>query len=329
MAPEAMAQVLRQLRGSFPAERHPDLLVGLQVSDDAAVYRLNAETAVIQTLDFFTPIVDDPYAYGAVAAANALSDVYAMGGEALLALNICCFPADLPGEVKAEILRGGAEKVAEAGAVIAGGHTVDDPEPKYGLAVTGVVHPDGVLTKAAARPGDRLLLTKPLGTGVIATALKRDRARESHVQEAVTSMTRLNRAASRLLSADGVRACTDVTGYALLGHAREMAERSGVAMRLQAGAVPLLPGTEGYAAAGIFPGGTSRNARFYGEAVRFEEAVGAEMRRVFFTPETSGGLLAAVPAAVAPQLLERFREAGEPCWQIGEVLEGEGLLVVV
>ena len=220
MGPEALAQVLRPLQNMFRAEDYPELLVGLEISDDAAVYKINDEVAVIQTLDFFPPVVDDPYDYGAIAAANAMSDVYAMGGEVVLALNICGFPPDLPPDVVTEILRGGAEKVAEAGGIIAGGHTLDDKEPKYGLAVMGFVHPDCVAAKAGARPGDVLILTKPLGVGIITTALKGQVAEPGHVEAAVESMKKLNRRAARLMQSVGVNACTDVTGFALLGHAQ-------------------------------------------------------------------------------------------------------------
>jgi selenide,water dikinase len=226
MGPEPLVQVLRPLSGMFPAKEYPNLLVGLEVSDDAAVYRISDELAIVLTLDFFAPVVDDPYDYGAIAAANAMSDVYAMGGEAVLALNICGFPIDLPSEMVGEILRGGAEKVAEAGAVLAGGHTVIDKEPKYGLAVVGFVHPDHIATKAAAKAGDVLVLTKPLGMGLIATALKAGIAKPSHVRAAVEVMKTLNRKAARLMQRVGIDAVTDITGFALLGHAQEIAEKA-------------------------------------------------------------------------------------------------------
>jgi selenide,water dikinase len=219
MGPEALAHVLRPLQQMFHAERFPALLLGLEVTDDAAVYKVADDLAVVQTLDFFAPVVDDPYDYGAIAAANAMSDVYAVGGEVVLALNICGFPGKLPDGVTAEILRGGAEKVLEAGGVLAGGHTVEDREPKYGLAVMGTVHPDRILAKGGARAGDALVLTKPLGVGVITTAAKRDATAPEHVAVAVESMKRLNRTAARLAQRIGVHACTDVTGFGLLGHA--------------------------------------------------------------------------------------------------------------
>jgi selenide,water dikinase len=301
--------------------------VGLEVSDDAAVYQINDQVAVIQTLDFFPPVVDDPYDFGAIAAANGMSDVYAMGGEVVLALNICAFPVDLPLEVIAEILRGGAEKVAEAGGVIAGGHTLNDKEPKYGLSVMGLVHPDRVLTKAGARPGDVLVLTKPLGVGIITTALKGQAADPAHVAAAVESMKRLNRQAARVIQQVGVHACTDVTGFALLGHAYEMAEKSGVQLRFHLERLPFLAGALQYAEQQLFPGGTSNNQRAYEHAVRFGPGISEEMQWLLYTPETSGGLLVAVPPERLDTLTGLFADAGHPCWVVGDVVEGEGVKV--
>ena len=301
--------------------------MGLEVSDDAAVYQINDQVAVIQTLDFFPPVVDDPYDFGAIAAANGMSDVYAMGGEVVLALNICAFPADLPLEVIAEILRGGAEKVAEAGGVIAGGHTLNDKEPKYGLSVMGLVHPDRVLTKAGARPGDVLVLTKPLGVGIITTALKGQAADPAHVAAAVESMKRLNRQAARVIQQVGVHACTDVTGFALLGHAYEMAEKSGVQLRFHLERLPFLAGALQYAEQQLFPGGTSNNQRAYEHAVRFGPGISEEMQLLLYTPETSGGLLVAVPPERLDTLTGLFADAGHPCWVVGDVVEGEGVKV--
>jgi len=328
MGPEALAQVLRPLQNMFRAEEYPELLVGLEISDDAAVYKINDEVAVIQTLDFFPPVVDDPYDYGAIAAVNAMSDVYAMGGEVALALNICGFPPDLPPEVIVEILRGGAEKVAEAGGVLAGGHTLDDKEPKYGLAVMGLVHPDRVLAKAGARLGDALVLTKPLGVGIITTALKGQVADPAHVAAAVESMKRLNRQAARLVQQVGVHACTDITGFALLGHGYEMAEKSGVRLRFYVGKLPFLDGALEYAEDWLFPGGTCNNERAYEHAVRFEPGITEEMRQLLYTPETSGGLLIAVPSERLEELTTIFSVEGQEHWTIGEVVEGEGIEVV-
>ena len=328
MGPEVLAQVLRPLQNMFRAEDYPELLVGLEISDDAAVYKINDEVAVIQTLDFFTPVVDDPYDYGAIAAANAMSDVYAMGGEVVLALNICGFPPDLPPDVVTEILRGGAEKVAEAGGIIAGGHTLDDKEPKYGLAVMGFVHPDCVAAKAGARPGDVLILTKPLGVGIITTALKGQVAEPGHVEAAVESMKKLNRRAARLMQSVGVNACTDITGFALLGHAQEMAEKSGVGIRFHLEKLPFLEGARGYAEDWLFPGGACRNQEHYTPQVRFALGIPEEMQMLLFTPETSGGLLIAVPAEKLEELTTLFSAEGQEHWVIGEVVEGEGIEVV-
>jgi selenide,water dikinase len=329
MGPETLAQVLRPLREMFRPGDFPDLLVGLEVSDDAAVYRINDEVAIIQTLDFFTPVVDDPYQYGAIAAVNAMSDVYAMGGEMVLALNIAAFPPDLPIEVTQAILKGGADKVAEAGAVLAGGHTIDDKEPKYGLAAMGIIHPDRILTKAGARPGDTLVLTKALGVGIITTALKGEVAEPEHVEAAVKSMLRLNRGAARIIQQAGVKGCTDITGFALLGHGQEMAEKSGVRLHFHLSDLPFLPGALRYADESLFPGGACRNEDAYGPHVTFDPAIPAEIRTLLFTPETSGGLLVAVPHDRMDELRARFRQAGEPFWVVGEVLEGEGIAVTI
>ena len=329
MGPETLAQVLRPLQDIFPADRFPNLLVGLRVSDDAAVYRINDEIAIIQTLDFFPPVVDDPYDYGAIAATNAMSDVYAMGGEVVMALNICGFPEKLPAEVLSEILRGGAEKVAEAGGVLAGGHTVDDAEPKFGLSVMGIIHPAQVLTKADARPGDVLVLTKPLGVGIITTALKGEVADPAHVAAAVESMKKLNRQAARLVRQVGVHACTDITGFALLGHGYEMAEKSGVQLRFYLDKLPFLDGAVAYAKQWLFPAGTCSNERAYEQGVTFAPDVSEEMQQLLYTPETSGGLLVSVAPEKADALRSLFAEAGHPCWVVGEVLEGEGVRVLV
>src|SRR4051812_23514824 len=251
MGPLDLAHVLRLLT----PHAHPALLVGLETSDDAAVYQLDAETALVQTLDFFPPIVDDPYQFGAIAAANALSDIYAMGGHPILGLNIVAWPEDLDRTILAALLQGGADKVAEAGAIVAGGHTVTDREPKFGLAVTGLVHPQRLLTKGGAAPNDILVLTKPLGTGLITTAARADRARPAHLAAAVAGMLQLNRAASEALVACEVRAATDITGFGILGHAAEMAQASGTQLIIEADEVPVLPGAEEYAEAGISTGG--------------------------------------------------------------------------
>jgi selenide,water dikinase len=314
------------LQQIFREERFPDLLVGLGSPDDAAVYRLSDEQALIFTLDFFTPIVDDPYIYGAVAAANAMSDVYAMGGQVLLALSIAAFPPQLPAAAVSEILRGAAEKVAEAGGVIAGGHTIDDKEPKFGLAVAGTVHPGRVVRKGGALPGDVLLLTKPLGSGLIATAAKGDAADPADLEATIVSMLRLNRRAAELAQQVELHAMTDVTGFSLLGHACEMAEQSRAGLLLRVDALPFLPGAHRYAGEWLFPGGTFNNRRAFEAQVAFHGQE-AETQALLFTPETSGGLLIALPPGAAGQLESLYREAGEPAWRVGSVVEGEGVQV--
>ncbi len=285
--------------------------------------------ALIFTADFFAPVVDDAYTYGAIAAANSMSDVYAMGGEVLMALNITCLPPDMPPEIAGAILRGGADKVAEAGGILVGGHTMDDKEPKYGLAVVGLVHPDRVITKAGARPGDLLVLTKPLGTGVITTALKAEAAEEEHVRAAVEVMLRLNRNASRAMQEVGVSAATDITGFGLLGHALDIAIMSGVKLRLYHERIPFLPGARDYAEQWLFPGGAHSNERFFHPRVRFLSGLEDEEQLLLFDPQTSGGLLIAVPGERAPELVAKLREKGDGHWVIGEVVEGDGIIEVI
>jgi len=325
--------VLRPLAGLFQAEDYPDLLVGLGSPDDAAVFRLNAEQAIIETADFFPPVVDDPYTFGAVAAANALSDVYAMGGRPLFALNLAAFPEDMPPEVIGEILRGGAEKLREAGAALAGGHTVTDQEPKYGLAVTGLVHPDRILTKGGARPGDALVLTKALGTGVITTAHKRDLVQPEELAAAIASMVHLNRAASEAAQATpGVHAMTDITGFGLLGHAHEMAHLGNVAFTLHYAALPWLPGARRLGEAGVFPGGGERNEDYFSQWVRYAPTLDlpAWEQRLLHDPQTSGGLLIAVAEQNQGELLRRLWDAGEEAHTIGGVVgAGEGEVELV
>jgi selenide,water dikinase len=325
MGPAALAQVLR----SLTLHTSPNLLVGLGVPDDAVVYRVADDLALVQTVDFFPPIVDDPYTYGAIAAANALSDVYAMGARPILALAIAAFPEDLPAAVLAAILQGGADKVAEAGAVIAGGHTVVDKEPKYGLSVTGLVHPARITPKAGARPGDRLLLTKPLGTGVISTAHKHGVVGEDELAAAVASMLHLNRRAAELAAEVGVHSATDITGFGLLGHAAELARNSGVGLVLHSASIPVLPGALDHARAGVLPGGLARNREFLtkDDYVQFTDEVDEVLANLLFDPQTSGGMLFALPADAATTLQSRMHEAGEPCWEIGEVVEGAGIEV--
>ncbi len=345
MGPGDLAQVLRPL----VPHSHPNLIIGLAPGDDAAVYLLNERQALVQTLDFFPPIVDDPYTFGAVAAANSMSDVYAMGGEVTLALNIAAFPTDLDKSILTAILQGGGDKVREAGGVIGGGHTVTDPEPKYGLCVTGLADPAHIMTKRGARPGDRLLLTKPLGTGVITTAAKNDRATPAHLQGAVDSMLRLNGPASRVFRWAGVRACTDITGFGLLGHASEMAEAGNVCFVIQASAAPLLDGALDYIKAKQIPGGSDRNRDYLlsGDPVTSNEpeaahptgsqtlvrvhadkSISRDLLTLLFDPQTSGGLLAAIAPDRVAQVRTALEDQGVGVWEIGEVGKGRGVSVV-
>lgn len=325
MGPGALANVLAALR--LPTS--PNLLIGLEVSDDAAVYQINADTAIVQTVDFFPPIVDDPYTFGAIAAANALSDIYAMGAQPILALAVAAFPDDLATEILTAILQGGADKVAEAGAALAGGHTVTDREPKYGLCVTGTVHPARITPKAGAQPGDRLLLTKPLGTGLITTAIKNDRGDPAHLDAAIASMLRLNRRAAELSQRVAIHSATDITGFGLLGHAAEIARNSGVGMRFSVSRLPALPGARAYAAAGIFPGGLERNLTFLEQDgyVRYAVTLEHADRLLLYDPQTSGGLFFAAPPAAAAELQGIFAAEGEDLWEIGEVTAEVGITI--
>jgi selenide,water dikinase len=326
MAPGDLQEVLAGLRRpvGLSAEAERNLLVGLGRADDAAVYRLAPDLAIVETVDFFPPVVDDPWTWGAVAAVNAMSDVYAMGGEVLFALAVAGFPRDFDKAVIAEVFRGGAEKVAEAGGVIGGGHTVVDAEPKYGLCVTGRVHPDRVFIKGGLRPGDRLFLSKPLGTGVITTAAKNEQAPADVLDAAVSSLLRLNRVASRVAGEFGATGATDITGFGLLGHAGEMIEASGAGMIMSAERLPLLPGALGLAAAGHFSGGMTRNRRyldgFLGSRLQIDAAVPPALVGLLTEAETSGGLLFSIAPARADGVLGAFAAAGESCWEIGEVL---------
>ncbi len=286
-----LAYVLRQL--TPPGD--PNLLVGADPADDAAVYRLNDDLALVQTVDFFTPIVDDPYTFGQIAAANSLSDVYAMGAQPLTALNIVGFPIkSLPAQVLGEILRGGADKAREAGVPIVGGHTIDDTEPKYGLSVTGTVHPQRFITARGGRAGDVLVLTKPLGTGTISTALKAGSATTTHVDQAVRWMTTLNRAASSAMLMAGAHAATDITGFGLLGHLLDLCQASRVGALIDSAAIPFLPGALGYAQQGFVPGGTQTNLSYVNPFVEFG-GTDESVQTILGDPQTSGGLLVALP----------------------------------
>ena len=298
--------MLRQL----PTTSDPNLLVGIGTADDAAVYRLNDDVALVQTVDFFPPIVDDPYVFGEVAAANALSDVYAMGGAPLLALNIVGFPAALPKDILVQILKGGAAKTREAGVLIVGGHTVDDAEPKYGLAVTGTVRPGAQVTNAGARPGDALVLTKPIGSGIITTAGKQQAVDAPLLDQAVAMMSTLNDAASRAMVRVGVNACVDVTGFGLVGHLREVVEASGVGARLAVGRIPVLDGVRRLLDRGIAPGGTRRNLESTLGAVAWSPSLTEEERLLVCDAQTSGGLLISVPEERTDELLRELKAGG-------------------
>ena len=301
-----------------------DLLIGAAEGDDAAVLRLDDGRALVLTTDFFTPIVDDPADWGRIAAANALSDVYAMGGRPLFAVNLAAWPGDgLDIAILGQVLRGGAQVAAQAGCFVAGGHTIDDPVPKYGLAVVGLADPDALLTIDRAAPGDQLILTKAIGTGVIATALKRGAAPAEAIQAAVASMTLLNADASRAALTAGVRAATDVTGFGLLGHLHRMLAASGAAARINAAAVPLLPGAAALAAAGFVSGGTRANTERMRGFAAIDAAVPADLAVLLHDAQTSGGLLLAAPPAAAPALLGELRAQGLPAAGIGEVIQGE------
>lgn len=326
MAPGDLQEVLEGLKRprGVSAEAERNLLVGLGRADDAAVYRLAPDLAIIETVDFFPPVVDDPWTWGAVAAVNAMSDVYAMGGEVLFALAVAGFPRDLDKAIITEVFRGGAEKVAEAGGIIAGGHTVVDAEPKYGLCVTGRVHPDHVLIKGGLRAGDRVFLSKPLGTGVITTAAKNEAAPADALQGAVDSMLKLNRVAARVAREFGATGATDITGYGLLGHAAEMIEASGAGLALSAARLPLLPGALALAEAGHFSGGMKRNRRHLdtvlGPRLTIDPTVHTTLAALMAEAETSGGLLFSITPDRAGGALDAFATAGESCWEIGEVL---------
>ncbi len=319
--------MLRPIQNIFRKEDYPDLLVGLESPDDAAIWRLDEARALVVTTDFFTPVVDDAYDYGAIAAANSLSDVYAMGGEPFLALNIAALPPQLPQEILSEILRGGAETARQAGVVIAGGHTIQDKEPKYGLVVIGFVHPQKMLTKAGLRPGDLLALTKPLGFGVTTTALKQQKAAPEDVAEVVSWMKRLNREASRLAVEHGLRAATDITGFSLLGHALEMAKASGLGLEIEFDRIPFTTAARHYAALFTFPGGAHDNRLYFGQWVTFDPPRPEEEQMLLFDPQTSGGLLLGIP----PEKLTAFEQACKAqdvfLAIIGRAVEGQGIRV--
>lgn len=287
------------------------MLVGLERGDDAGVYKLSDDLAIIQTVDFITPIVDDPHTFGQVAAANALSDVYAMGGRPLTAMNVVCFPVKSQDiSVLNAILRGGLTKMHEAGVTLVGGHSVEDDELKYGLAVTGVVHPLKMVTRDGARVGDRLILTKPLGTGLVSTAVKGGMAEQQTIDRVAGLMTALNRTASELMTEAGCHACTDITGFGFLGHASGMVEDSSLGMEVSVSAIPTLPEAKGFAEMGLVPAGTYRNREFRSDMIETAGDISDDVMNILFDPQTSGGLLIAVPAETAGVLLQNLHQRG-------------------
>lgn len=320
-----MAQVLCQL----PKTIDENLIVGIDTSDDAAVYKINEDIALIQTVDFFTPVVDDPYTFGQIAATNSLSDIYAMGGEPKLAMNIICFPTCLSPNIMAEILKGGYDKVAEANALLIGGHTIEDDEPKYGLSVSGFIHPSKVLTNCNAQIGDVLILTKPIGVGVVNTAIKAQLADEETYKKAVKIMTTLNKFAKDAMLEVGVNSCTDITGFGLLGHTLEMAEGSGVTIKLFSNKIPVIPKAIEYAQMGLIPAGAYSNMSFIGEKVSFSENVAGEIRDLLYDPQTSGGLLISVAKDKAEKLLLLLENSPTEYGVIGEVTEKRDKYIIV
>ena len=307
----------------MPLIQDPNLLMGIESLDDAGVYKLNDDLAIIQTIDFFTPIVDDPYDFGQITAANALSDIYAMGGKPLTAMNVVCFPINkLDITILKDILRGGLDKLREAEVTLVGGHSIDDAELKYGLSVTGTVHPERVVTTYGARAGDRIILTKPLGTGIISTALKAGEASKETAAMITKSMASLNKTASELMQQTGPHACTDVTGFGLIGHAINIARESNAGIKIYSHKLPIFPEIQEFTNIGLIPGGLHRNAEFYSKSVHFSETIPQYMKDVLFDPQTSGGLLISVSAESAAGLLDRLHEAGvKDAVIVGEVID--------
>lgn len=327
IGPQELTDTLRHFTSDELGVGREGLLVGLELPDDALVYQIDSERAFIQTVDFFPPIVDDPYSYGAIAAANATSDIYAMGGEVLWALNIVAFPDNLSLHILSLILQGGADKIMEAGGFIGGGHSIRDDEPKFGMCVTGLVSPRSIWLKGGAKKGDVLFLTKPLGTGLIVSAAKQGQVKGAHVESAITSMMLLNRNAAACLHHFVPSAVTDITGFGILGHAWEMAEQSSARLELHASSIPVLDGTLEYAQAGIRTSAHTRNKAYLGDKVKFNHVLNPEMEAVLFDPQTSGGLLISIHPDHAEELRHSFLEEQMPIWNIGKVCEGVGVIV--
>lgn len=318
MGPGDLAQVLSKL----PKFNNDKVLVGLDTSDDGAIYKLDDNTAIIQTLDFFTPIVDDPYSFGEIAAANAISDIYAMGGEVIMAMNIVAFPDFLEPEILEEILKGGANKIMEAGGVLVGGHTIKDDVPKYGLSVTGLVHPDKIFTNRGAKAGDVLILTKRIGTGIINTAIKRKVASEENVKEVENSMKALNKKAKEVMENFNISSCTDITGFGLLGHMLEMTSESDISFEIDTENIELFNDTIQYAKEGYVPGGAKNNRAYFSDKIDLG-SISDEMINILFDPQTSGGLLISIPGDKKDEILAAFREKNmeTPVFEIGRVVE--------
>jgi len=330
LAPEALAQVLRPLLDQvIDNDIDPRLIVGLEQPDDAVIYRLNGDLHLVVSVDFFGPVVNDAYTYGAIAAANSISDIYAMGGEPFLALNLASFPADMPPQVASAILQGGAEKAREAGVIVAGGHTMDEKEPKYGMVLLGTITPERMLLKSGARAGERLVLTKPLGSGIITTCIKADLTSPDMVAEVTDWMLRLNRDAISAVHATHAQAATDITGFGFLGHAVEMARESGLRFRVYADSIPILDAARQFAEEWLFPGGTASNERYFKQWVDFAPGIADKERFLLFDPQTNGGILASIPADEIELFATRCQELQQPCWEIGEVIQGEPGIEVV
>ncbi len=315
----------------LPLEKHPRLLVGMETADDAGVFQISEETALVQTVDFITPIVDDPFLFGQIAATNSLSDVYAMGGRPLTAMNVVCFPGrSLDPAILTNILRGGLSKIHEAGAVLVGGHTVEDAELKYGLSVTGTIHPQKIMTNRAAQAGDVLVLTKALGTGILSTANKAGLVKENHLQGAIDSMVRLNDKSAKAMAEIGAHACTDITGFGLMGHAAEMARASNVSLRFRYPHIPILTGAKEYADMGLIPGGAYCNERYAGQETSISGTVPEGERILLFDPQTSGGLLVAFAREGGEKFVRRMKEEGvKEVSLVGEVVKREKNLIIV
>ena len=323
--------MLDSVLGKLARQHDPNVLVGFDTADDAGVYQIMPELALVQTVDFFTPIVDDPYIFGQIAATNSLSDVYAMGGRPMTAMTLVCFPEDGDFKVLEEMLAGGLSKMIEAGCTVVGGHSIRDPEIKLGYSVTGTVHPKRVLANSGAKPGDRLIFTKAIGTGVISTAIKRGKAEMAWIRSAVHAMTTLNKVAAEAVIAGGfeVHAMTDVTGFGLIGHVREVAKASGVSVRLDASQVPLLEGALECVRLGYIPGGLKANREFAECAVEYADHVAGELRTLLYDPQTAGGLLISVAENEAEQLNEALREAGIQAASIGYAIEEKTPLIQI